>query len=198
MRLINCDMKDAGGAIVRFVNEQNLCGKSLNAGAILARAFEEWESRRGERDGATGRQGDGATQQREELRWQAAPPYPTPPVALSPRRPVASSLLRRVIPYSARADVVGLFDSDVEFAERAVAFFVGREEPEDVLGAQPVGEIGEGPVEFSQRRIIGLIAMPPPVREPGFEQLAAGLFGQRFESAFGGQIAQVSKATGCL
>ena len=58
MRLINCDMKDAGGAIVRSVNEQNLCGKSLNAGAILARAFEEWESD-GEKE--TGRQRDKAT-----------------------------------------------------------------------------------------------------------------------------------------
>ena len=139
MRLINCEMKDAGGAIVRYVNEQNLCGKISERGRDSSTSFRRVGEQRGE-DGATGRRGDGATQRREELRRQAAPLYPTPLVACS--------LLRRVIPYSGARDVAGLFDSDVKFAERAVAFFVGREEPEDVLGAQPVGEIGEGPVEF--------------------------------------------------
>jgi hypothetical protein len=47
-------MKSAGGAVVRFVNKQNFVWKTLNAGAILARAFEEWESK----EKKTGRQGD--------------------------------------------------------------------------------------------------------------------------------------------
>src|SRR5215510_6197470 len=142
---------------------KKLCGKSLNAGAILTREFEEWES--GEKK--TGRQGDGATGGRRGR-------FPSH----SPRRPVASSLLGRVIPRSGARDVIGLLDSDVEFAESAVALFVGRVESEDVLGAQPFGEIGEGPVEFFQRRLIGLFAKPPPVGEPGFEQFAACLFSQ--------------------
>src|SRR5215468_11517890 len=105
----------------------------------------------------------------------------------TPYSPLPSSFLRRVIPRSGAGDVTGLFDSDVEFAERAVAFFVGRVESEDVLSAQSIGEIGKGPVEFSQRRFITLLAGTPPFREPRSEQFAAGLFGQRFESAFGGQ-----------
>src|SRR5262249_45833938 len=133
---------------------KNLCGKSLNAGAILAREFAEWESN-GEKTGS----GQWIVDSGQEKFKTAPYPLSTP-----------SSLLRRVIPRSGARDVIGLFDSDVEFAERAVAFFVGRVESEDVLGAQPFGEIGEGPLEFFQRRLIGLFARPPRVGEPGFEQ----------------------------
>jgi hypothetical protein len=54
-------MKGSGKAIVRLVNKQKFVWKSLNAGAILARAFEEWESngeKEGRGDGGTGGRGD--------------------------------------------------------------------------------------------------------------------------------------------
>jgi hypothetical protein len=47
-----------------------------------------------------------------------------------------------------------------------------------------------------ERNLVGLFAMPRTVfegRKLRFENLAAGLSGQRFESAFGGQIAQVQR-----
>jgi hypothetical protein len=51
------DMKGSGRATVRFVNKQKFVWKSLNAAAILTRAFEEWEcngKKEGRRDGVTG------------------------------------------------------------------------------------------------------------------------------------------------
>src|SRR5262249_60223404 len=72
-----------------------------------------------------------------------------------------SSLLWGVIPRSGPRGVIRLFDSDGEFAEGAVAFFVGRVESEHVLGAQLFGEAGEGPVELFQRHFIVLFARLP-------------------------------------
>src|SRR5262245_44628428 len=70
-----------------------------------------------------------------------------------------SSLLRRVITGSRARDVTGLFDPHAEFAESAVALFVGRVESEDVLRAQLFREAGEGLVELFQRKVGSLFVM---------------------------------------
>src|SRR5262249_28246217 len=74
-------------------------------------------------------------------------------------------------------DVIGLFDSHTEFAERAIAFFVGRVEAEDVLRAQLFREIVKSLVEFFQRKVISLFAIPRTIfaeRKFRFENFAAG------------------------
>src|SRR5689334_3784901 len=113
MRLKDCDMKDAGGAIVRFVNERKFVWKISERGRDSSTSFR----RVGEQRREDGRRGDSGKEAPLSV-----------PFSSSPRRPVAPSLFRRVIPRSGARYVIGLFDSDVEFAERAVAFFVGRVE----------------------------------------------------------------------
>jgi hypothetical protein len=102
------------------------------------------------------------------------------------------SFLRRIVTSSRARDVTRLFDSHAEFAESAVAFFVGRVEAEDILRAQLFREVVKSPVEFFQRKVVSLFVMPRTIfakRKFRFENFAAGLSGQRFESAFGGQVA---------
>src|SRR5262249_59491406 len=105
---------------------------------------------------------------------------PVSPCAQSEIHNPQSSLLWGVIPRSGPGGVIRLFDSDGEFAEGAVAFFVGRVESEHVLSAQLFGEAGEGPVELFQRHFIGLFARVPSGRRLRSENIAAGLPGQRF------------------
>src|SRR5215510_16408773 len=136
MRLVDFDMKDAGGAIVRLLNERKFVwkiserGRDSSTRVLRVGVRREEREREGRRDGGT----EGP---------QSGVVIAIPPSLHLCGPSVAFSFLRRVIPGSGARDVIGLFDSDVEFAERAVAFFVGRVESEDVLGAQSFGEISE-------------------------------------------------------
>jgi len=47
---------------------KNLCGKSLNAGAILARELEEWESGGEKKSEGAGERGSGRARERESGR----------------------------------------------------------------------------------------------------------------------------------